>query len=126
MGDNVFFVVELEVNPDQTHELRSVMEEMVKVTRDDEPGTLNYEWFLNGDGTECHIYERYADATAAVVHSRAFAPELSQRSQAFPPTRVTAYGQLNEEIRKKRIAPLQAAVPGIELVVLEPLGGLAR
>ena len=126
MSDNVFFIVELEVNPDQTDELHTVMAEMVRVTRDDEPGTLNYEWFLNADGTACHIYERYADAAAAVVHSRTFAPELSRRSQAFPPIRLTAYGKLNEEIHEQRVAPLLAAVPGIELVVLEPLGGLAR
>ena len=126
MSDNVFFIVGLEVNPDQSHELRSVMEEMVRVTRDDEPGTLNYEWFLNADGTECHIYERYADAAAAVAHSRTFAPELAQRSQAFPPIRLTAYGKLDQEVREKRLVPLLAAVPGIELVVLEPLGGFAR
>ena len=126
MSENVFFIVELEVNPDRVDELRGVMEEMVRVTRADEPGTVNYEWFLSDDGMVCHIYERYVDAAAAVVHSRTFPPELFQRSQAFPPVRLTAYGKLTEEIREQRIDPLLAAVPGIALVVLEPLGGLVR
>ena len=45
MSDSVFFVLELEVKPGQIDNLRTVMREMVELTRL-EPGTLNYEWFL--------------------------------------------------------------------------------
>ena len=126
MSDSVFFIVELEVNPSQIDDLRNVMREMVDVTRRDEPGTLSYEWFLTDDGTACHIYESYADPAAAVVHSATFPAELSRRAQAFLPTRLTAYGTMTDEIRKKRIEPLQEGVPGISVVLLEPLGGFAR
>ena len=126
MSESLFFVVELEVKPGQAVELRSVMEEMASVTRRDEPGTLAYEWFLTDDGAACHIFERYADPQAAVVHSRTFPPELGRRGQAFLPTRVTAYGKLTKEIREQRIEPLLAAVPGVRVVILEPLGGFAR
>jgi quinol monooxygenase YgiN len=102
MSDSVFFVVELEVKPGQVDELQSVMEEMAAVTQADEPGTLNYEWFLTDDGSACYIFERYADAEAGVVHSRTFPPELSQRAMAFRPTRLTAYGSLSEAIRQQR------------------------
>ena len=126
MSHDVFFIVELEVKPGQTGELRSVMDEMASVTRRDEPGTLNYEWFMTEDGAACHIYERYTDPQAAVVHSRTFPPELGRRAQAFRPTRLTAYGKLTKAIREQRIEPLLAAVPDISLVVVEPLGGFAR
>jgi quinol monooxygenase YgiN len=126
MSDSVFFVVELEVKPGQIDQLQSVMEEMAAVTQADEPGTLNYEWFLTDDGSACYIFERYANPDAAVVHSRTFPPELSRRAMAFLPTRLTAYGKLTGAIRRQRIDPLLAAVPGISLVVVEPLGGFAR
>ena len=126
MSDSVFFIVELEVKPGQIDELRSVMEEMTNATRADEPGTLNYEWFLTPDGTVCRIFERYADSASAVAHSRTFPPDLAQRGQAFRPTRLTAYGEITTEIREQRIEPLLAAVPGIKVVVLEPLGGFTR
>jgi quinol monooxygenase YgiN len=126
MSDSVFFVVELEVKPGQIDELQSVMGEMAAVTQADEPGTLNYEWFLTKDGSACYIFERYADPDAAVVHSRTFPPELAQRAMAFLPTRLTAYGNLTEAITKQRIEPLLAAVPGISFLVLEPHGGFAR
>jgi quinol monooxygenase YgiN len=126
MSDNVFFIVELEVKPGQIDDLRSVMREMAELTRADEPGTLNYEWFLTDDGSACYIYERYADSAAAVAHSATFPAELGQRAQAFLPTRLTAYGTMTDEIREKRIKPLQEAVPGIRVAFLEPLGGFAR
>jgi len=126
MSDNVFFIVELEVKPGQADDLRSVMRDMADLTRTDEPGTLNYEWFLTEDGTACHIYERYADPAAAVVHSATFPAELGRRAQAFLPTRLTAYGTITEEIRQKRIEPLLAVLPGLPVVHLDPFGGFAR
>ena len=126
MSDNVFFIVELDVKPGQIGDLRGVMREMADLTRAGEPGTLNYEWFLTADGTACHIFERYADPAAAVVHSATFPAELSQRAQAFLPTRLTAYGTITEEIQQKRIEPLRQALPGLPVVYLYPLGGFAR
>jgi quinol monooxygenase YgiN len=126
MSDTVAFIVELELKPGQVEDLRAVMDEMAARARDDEPGTLNYEWFVTEDGTACHIYERYANAAAAVVHSATFPEELSKRGQAFLPTRLTAYGELTPEILDKRIEPLKQALPGISVVLLRPLGGFAR
>jgi quinol monooxygenase YgiN len=53
------------------------MNDMVESTKA-EPGALNYEWFISEDGTSCHIYERYADSAAAMVHMGHF-PAFSER-----------------------------------------------
>jgi len=126
MGDSVFFIVELQIGLGQVEELQAVMQEMAAVTRADEPGTLNYEWFLTADGRSCHIYERYADPAAAVVHSATFPEQLGRRAQAFRPTRLTAYGSLTEEVMTKRIEPLLEAVPDISVTYLEARGGFIR
>ena len=34
-----------------------------------EPGTLQYDLFLNGDQSECMIVERYRDSEAAMAHA---------------------------------------------------------
>ncbi|HET9085657.1 MAG TPA: antibiotic biosynthesis monooxygenase family protein [Candidatus Limnocylindrales bacterium] len=34
-----------------------------------EPGTLQYDLFLNDDQTECMIVERYRDSEAAIAHA---------------------------------------------------------
>ena len=126
VSDIVFFIVELEIRPDQGDELEDVMQEMADRTRADEPGTLEYQWFLNADGDACYICERYADADAAVAHSRSFSPELEQRAQAFRPVRLTAFGELTPTIEEQRIEPLLAAVPDINYVSVDPRGGFAR
>ena len=126
MNDSVFFIVELEVNRGQTDDLRSVMQEMTNLTQTDEPGTLSYEWFLSDDGQACHIYERYANPEAALIHNKTFPKELFDRSQAFRPIRLTAYGNVTAKIREKRIEPLRRAVPGISIAVLTSRGGFTR
>jgi len=126
VSDSVSFIVELELSPDQGEELRSVMQELADRTRADEPGTLEYEWFVNGDGDACYIVERYADPDAAVAHSRTFPPELERRAQAFRPVRLTAFGRLTPALDEQRIRPLLAAVPDIGYVSVEPRGGFAR
>ena len=126
MSDGIFFVVELEVGADRVEELRSILDEMAAITERDEPGTLAYEWFLTDDRSACFIYERYADSNAAVVHSQTFPEGLGRRAMAFLPTRLTAYGTVTDDIRTRRIEPLLAAVPGIQLVTLDPGGGFAR
>lgn len=35
-------------------------------TRDS--GTLQYDWFLSGDRSECLVYERYRDSAALLEH----------------------------------------------------------
>jgi quinol monooxygenase YgiN len=126
MTDSAFFIVELEVKPGQVDDLRKVARDMVAATRADEPGTLNYEYFLSADGTTCYIYERYADEAAVLAHSATFPEELSKRGHAFRPTRLTVYGKITEAIQRRRIDPLLKAVPGIRVVMLEPLAGLAH
>ena len=117
MSDNVFFVLELEIKPGQIDALRTVMREMVDLTRL-EPGTLNYEWFLSDDGASCHIYERYADSGAVLAHGTTFPENLNERFIAFQPTRLTVYGRANEAARE--------AVSALAPTFLQPLGGFVR
>jgi quinol monooxygenase YgiN len=126
MSDNVFFVVELEIKPVQLDDLRSVALEMVDLSRENEPGTLNYEYFLSRDGSVCHIYERYADTSAVLAHNRSYPADLSQRGMAFRPTRLTAYGTVTDAIRAERIDSIEKAIPAFSAVYLQPLAGFAR
>lgn len=123
---NVFFVVELDVQPGQLDDLRRVGREMVGLAQDNEPGTLNYEYFLSGDGTRCHIYERYVDSNALLSHSLSFPEELQQRAQAFRPLRLTAYGNVPSAVRNTRIDSIRTLVPEFEVAYFSRLSGLAR
>jgi quinol monooxygenase YgiN len=123
---NVFFVVELDVQPGQLDDLREVAQEMVELAQHNEPATLNYEYFLSDDGARCHIYERYVDSNALLSHSLSFPEELQQRAQAFRPLRLTAYGNVPHTVRTSRIDPIRTVVPGFEAAYFSRLSGLTR
>ena len=99
MSDTVSWNLQMSVREGQLGDARDLMPEMVEATRG-EAGTLGYEWFLGGDGTVCHIYERYADSDAAVVHLGNFGAKFAERFlQCFEPTSLFVYGEPSDEAR---------------------------
>ena len=56
-------------------------EQAAELVRANEPGTLAYDLYLNGDQSECTFIERYRDSEAAIAHAvnvgHLFAPVLA-------------------------------------------------
>ena len=44
-------------------------DQATELVRANEPGTLGYDLYLNGDQSECMIIERYRDSEAAMAHA---------------------------------------------------------
>jgi quinol monooxygenase YgiN len=100
MNDHVFWILEADIKAGQLDELKALMREMVDGTQRDEAGALNYEWFIADDGTSLHLYERYADPHAVMVHRENFAQKYRERFlTCLTITKMTLYGNLNSEIR---------------------------
>jgi quinol monooxygenase YgiN len=119
MSDHVHWVLELDIRDGQLDALKALMNEMVEATRANEPGTLHYEWFVSEDGSKCHIYERYVDSAAVMVHMGTFGQHYAKRFMALlQPTRITVYGPADEAVRKT-MAPLGA-------VHMAEIGGFVR
>ncbi len=38
------------------------------LVRDEEPGALDYRWYLDEDGRHCQLYQRYRDQDALLKH----------------------------------------------------------
>lgn len=117
MGGTVSWMLTLSVNDRKLDEFRALMDEMVTATRE-EPGTLMYEWFLSDDGA-CHLYERYTDDAATMVHLGNFGSKFAGRFLGcVTPTGFSVYGNPGAEVRQG----LSALGP----VYLAPFGGFAR
>lgn len=118
MSGAVSWNLQLAVRDGRLEDFRSLMEEMVESTRS-EPGTRAYEWFLSEDGTVCHLYERYADAQAALAHISTFGSRFGERFLAcVEPTAFHVYGIPSDEVR--------TALDGFGAVYLRPFGGFTR
>jgi quinol monooxygenase YgiN len=100
MTKNVYWMLELSVNDGKLDELEALMEEMSKATEADEPGALAYEWWLSDDDKTLHLYERYADSAATMVHLGNFVSKFAQRFMGVvTPTGFTVYGDASDEVK---------------------------
>lgn len=113
------WMLEMQVQEGREDDVRALMEEMVEATRANEPGTLNYEWSFSEDGRVCHLYERYADSEAAMIHGGTFAARFAGRFlEVLTPTRFVFYGTPDREV-------IEAAAP-FNPIVLKPAAGVTR
>jgi len=115
----VYWVLKLDVNPGKLDDAEALMQEMVTATFDNEAGTLNYEWNFNDDKSGMHIYERYADSAATMVHLGNFGAKYAERlMQCFTPADFAVYGTPSDEVK--------AALAAFGPVYYTPAEGFAR
>lgn len=119
MSDNVFWVLELAIKEGELENFKTLMNDMIEATQADEPGALNYEWFISEDNKICHLYERYADSEAVMVHLKNFGANFARRFMGcVRPTRLMVYGNVSDEARK--------ALKGMGSVHMAPIAGFTR
>lgn len=119
MNEHVYWILELKIKPGELDNFKVLMMEMIEATQANEPGTLNYEWTINENNTSCHIYERYIDSTATMVHLGNFGANFADRFMTcLEPTRFYVYGQPNDEVKE--------ALSGFGAVFMAPIGGFTR
>ena len=119
MDENIYWLLEMSVKPGQTDASKALMEEMIGATRESEPGTLNYEWYLYENEGTCHIYERYRDSAAVMAHLGNFGERFAERFLAvLEPTRLAVYGDPSDEVAE--------ALGGFGAVFHPPTAGFAR
>jgi quinol monooxygenase YgiN len=116
VSDTVSWVIELAIKPGQLDAFKALVKDMVAATQANEPGALNYEWFISEDGTRCHIYERYADSAAVMTHLGTFATFGERWATTLDVTGMTLYGTPSDEVMATLKPP----------VVMAPLGGFVR
>ncbi|MBO6826069.1 MAG: antibiotic biosynthesis monooxygenase [Sneathiella sp.] len=99
MSNHVYWIIEANVRDGKLDELKALMAEMSEATKADEPGALNYEWSLSEDETICHIFERYEDSDATMVHMGNFGSKFAGRFMGvLKPFRCTLYGAPDERV----------------------------
>jgi len=58
----------LSINDGKLAEFKGVAARCMESVRTKDTGTLQYDWFLNSDGTECVVRETYRDSEAVFEH----------------------------------------------------------
>jgi quinol monooxygenase YgiN len=104
---HVSWIVDLELRAGALQEFLLLTTEMVSATLS-EPGALIYERSISLDETRIVVYERYADAGAAMRHLETFAARFGERFTALVHRRsFTVFGAVTDEL-KEYLSPLGA------------------
>ncbi len=101
MSESIFWIVDGIIKQGAIDGLTSLIGEMVSGTKANEPGTLAYEWFIDSGKTRCHIFERYRDSAAAMIHLRTFDQKFADRlGRLIQIERLTLFGNASDEVVK--------------------------
>ena len=119
MSKNVYWMLELDLQAGREDDFRALMNEMVEATRENEPGTLGYEWSLSEDGKRCHLFEHYANSEATMVHLANFGDKFAARFlDILSPTSFVVYGTPDQQVRD--------ALAAFGASYMQPVGGFTR
>lgn len=119
MSSAISWDIQLTVNEGHLDNVKELMAEMVEATKNNEPGALNYEWFMDDSESTLHVYERYEDADATMVHIGNFGQNYAERFMTYLTiTAFPIYGPVTDEI-KEALSPIGATFMG-------QVGGFAR
>ena len=102
MSEQVSWRVEVALRPENIDGFRTLINEMVQSTQNNEPDTLLYEWSISEDGTSAHSYETYAHSAAAIIHIDAFGDHFATRFAALAErTHLIVFGNPDDEVRAR-------------------------
>jgi quinol monooxygenase YgiN len=119
MSSQVSWMLELDVQEGRENDLRALIAEMVNDTQANQPGTLDYEWSISADGKHCHLFERYVDSAAALVHIGTFGKEFAGRFfEVLKLVRMVIYGSPDHAV--------QEALANLHPVYMPFAGGFSR
>ena len=81
-------------------EFKAFVNAMIEVTDVNELNTLVYEWYINEDGSECHLLETFKDSEAFVTHLGNVGHMFDTLSQFATMTRAKIYGSPSDELQQ--------------------------
>jgi len=65
-----------------------------------EPGTIGYQFFINEEGTESYLVEKYADSQSFLKHIAAVQPILERAMKVSTLTKAVVLGNPSPEARE--------------------------
>lgn len=95
--------------------------EIIRQTKEKDSGTLQYDWFLNSDQTECEIREVYESSEALAEHKHNLRKALGRLFEEFAyDHNVVVYGDLSPQL----LEGARIMMPDVEIKVYSFLQGL--
>jgi quinol monooxygenase YgiN len=93
---------EFDIKKGKIQEFKKLIQDMSKMVENDEPDTLNYQFYLNRSETKCMVHETYKNSESVLAHitgvaSKTILPKIFNISKL---NRLDVYGNPSEELQK--------------------------
>lgn len=62
-------IAHMNVRSGQLDGFKGQVAELLKVAKEQDTGTLRYDWFLSRDGAECEVHEAYESSESMIEHA---------------------------------------------------------
>ena len=92
------YTIEFTVKPGKLDEFREIAHWFVEQARENEPGTMSYNWFGNTDLSKVYLHEEFADSAGLVAHTGgpAVTSRIGDLLETTDITRWEVYGDPDE------------------------------
>lgn len=114
------YIVEFTLKPGKLDDFKRAADGFIERSRDDEPGTKTYQWYMNADNSKCYLHEAFDDSAGLVAHAAGPSVQghIGELLEASDITRFEAFGNPNGQA--------QEALDGLSAVVHRHHAGFTR
>ena len=105
MSNHIVPEFQLSIGEGNLEDFKAFVNRMIEITKANEPNTLVYEWYINADGTECHLLETFEDSDAFMAHLGNVGHMFDTLFTYATVTRAKIYGDPSAEL-KQSLDPL--------------------
>ena len=100
MSNHIVTDFELSIKEGKLDDFKAIVNTMIEMTDVNEPNTVVYEWYINEDGSECHLLETFKDSEAFVTHLGNVGHMFDTLSQFATMTRAKIYRSPSDELKQ--------------------------
>jgi quinol monooxygenase YgiN len=103
-SNQIHFRAEFTIEEGKTEEFTKLIQDMSRTVEANEPNTLEYKFYLNGDKTKCIVHETYRNSEAAHNNGVATKTILPKFFGISKVSRFDVYGNPSDELQKVLIS----------------------
>jgi quinol monooxygenase YgiN len=100
--NQIHFRAEFTIEEGKIEEYKKLVQDMSRMVEANGSDTINYQFYLNGDGTKCIVHETYANSDAVLAHNNGVASQtiLPKIFRVARISRFDVHGNPSEELQK--------------------------
>jgi quinol monooxygenase YgiN len=104
-GDNMYTeirtVLRYSIALENVSEVKELLYKLITVVKQDDPGTLSYEFFLDEKRGDLYLLGRWRDSEALIAHEALLSddPIVKRFHEMARPDRIEAFGQMSEDLQ---------------------------